>query len=140
MVKSTPIPNLIAPTPDADDQYFWDGVARGELLLQRCAVCSALRQPPSPMCPGCSSLEWDTQRASGRAQVYSWIASRHPTEKDASPRIVVLLDLEEGVRLVSNLVEAELSDVHHGLAVELVFVEYGDVTLPQFRPAKSGKH
>jgi uncharacterized OB-fold protein len=132
------MPHVIPPTPDPDDQYFWDGVAQGKLLLQRCASCSVLRQPPSPMCPSCSSLDWDTQEASGRARVYSWIASRHPSEPDASPRIVVLLDLEEGVRLVSNLVEIELEDVRHGLEVELVFVDLDGVTLPQFRPTRAG--
>jgi uncharacterized OB-fold protein len=126
--------NVIAPTPDADDQYFWDGVSEGKLLLQRCADCSELRQPPSPMCASCSSLNWDTQEASGRARVYSWIASQHPTEPDTDPRIVVLLDLEEGVRLVSNLVEIDLADVHHGLDVEVVFRNLEGITLPQFRP------
>ena len=127
--------NVIAPTPDADDQYFWDGVSQGKLLLQRCASCSKLRQPPSPMCSHCQSLDWETQEASGRARVYSWIASQHPSEANASPRIVVLLDLEEGVRFVSNLVQVDLADVRHGLEVELVFVDFEGVTLPQFKPA-----
>ena len=87
----------------------------------------------------CNALEWETLEASGRGRVYSWIASQHPTEPDAAPRIVVLLDLEEGVRFVSNLVEIELEDVHFGLEVELVFVEYGEQTLPQFRPVGSGR-
>ncbi len=133
------MPNVIPPTPDADDQYFWDGVARKELLLQRCSSCGTLRQPPSPMCPDCSSLEWETLPASGRAKVYSWIASAHPTEPDAAPRIVVLLDLEEGVRFVSNLVETTLDEVFFGQDVELVFVDYDGQRLPQFRPASKGQ-
>ena len=68
--------------------------------------------------------------------MYSWIASHHPTEPDAQPRIVALLDLAEGLRFVSNLVEIDLDDVHHGLEVELVFVEYDEVKLPQFRPVR----
>ena len=126
---------VIAPTPDADDQYFWDGVARDELLLQRCADCHELRQPPAPMCPACSSLEWETQQASGQARVYSWIASGHPSDAAADARIVAVLDLEEGVRMVSNLVDVELDEVQHALEVELTFVDYGDVRLPQFRPS-----
>ena len=126
---------VVAPTPDPDDQYFWDGVARGELLLQRCASCHELRQPPSPMCPKCSSLEWDTQRAVGRARVYSWIASGHPSDAASDARIVALLDLEEGVRMVSNLIDVALADVRHGLEVELTFAEYDGVRLPQFRPS-----
>jgi uncharacterized OB-fold protein len=129
---------VIAPTPDDDDRYFWEGVAQHKLLLQQCSDCSAIRQPPSPMCSECSSLEWHTLEASGRARVYSWIASRHPTEPDLAPRIVVLLDLEEGVRLVSNLVDMELEDVHYGLEVECVFRNYDGVELVQFRPADRG--
>lgn len=125
---------VIPPTPDADDQYFWDGVKEHKLLLQRCSSCQALRQPPSPMCPACNSLDWETQEASGRAKVYSWVASQHPTADDPTSRIVVLLDLEEGVRFVSNLVEIDLDDVRFGQDVELVFVKYGSTLLPQFRP------
>ena len=128
---------VIAPTPDADDAYFWEGVAHKKLLLQRCAACGQLRHPPSPMCSACNALEWETLEACGRARVYSWIASQHPTEADAAPRIVALLDLEEGVRFVSNLVEIDLEDVYFGLEVELVFVTYGEQPLPQFRPAAS---
>ncbi len=132
------MPPVIAPTPDADDQYFWDGVAQGKLLLQQCSACSEIRQPPLPMCPHCSSLEWNTLEASGRASVYSWIVSRHPTEPNLEPRIVVLLDLEEGVRLVSNLVDIELEDVKYGLEVESVFRTLDDVELVQFRPRDAG--
>jgi uncharacterized OB-fold protein len=90
------------------------------------------------MCPSCSSLEWETQEASGRAKIYSWIGSQHPTEPDAAPRIVVLLDLEEGVRFVSNLVEMDLADVRFGDEVELTFVDYEGQILPQFRPTSKG--
>jgi uncharacterized OB-fold protein len=129
---------VIAPTPNTDDQYFWDGVEQRRLLLQRCSGCGLLRQPPSPMCPSCNSLEWDTQEASGRAKVYSWIASQHPTADESESRIVVLLDLEEGVRFVSNLVEIELEAIRFGLAVELVFIDYEGQVLPQFRPTAGG--
>lgn len=132
------MPQIIPPTPDADDQYFWDGVAARKLLLQRCADCRTLRQPPSPMCGSCNSLNWETQEASGRATVYSWVASQHPTADDTTSRIVVLLDLEEGVRLVSNLVDFPLEDVHFGMPVELVFVDYDGQILPQFRAAAGG--
>ena len=133
--------SVIAPTPDGVDQYFWDGVARKQLLLQKCAACGVLRQPPAPMCSECNALEWETQEATGRATVYSWLQSHHPTEPDAAPRIIVVLDLEEGVRFVCNLVECDLDDVRHGLPVELTWVEYPSMnreepqTLPQFRPA-----
>jgi uncharacterized OB-fold protein len=128
-------PRIIPPVVGYDDEYFWEGVAQGKLLIQRCAECGALRHPPVPMCGECGSVEWDTQAASGRGSVYTWILSHHPTEPDATPRIVALVELEEGIRLVSNLVGAELADVHNGMLVEVTYVDYDGVVLPQFRPA-----
>ena len=101
------MPKVIPPLPDADEQFFWDGVAAGELLLRRCASCGQVQHPPSPMCPHCGSLEWEALAASGRGTVHSWIVSHHPTEPDDAARIVALIDLEEGVRLVSNLTDVD---------------------------------
>ena len=129
----TPMPNVIAPTPGADDQYFWDGVANDKLLLQRCASCKRLRQPPSPMCPACHSTEWETQESTGKGSIHSWIVSRHPSVPDEDARVVVLVDLEEGVRIVSNLQGTPLNDVRNGMAVEAFFAELDGVKLPQFR-------
>ena len=128
------MPRVIPPTVEHDDRYFWDGVQRHELLLQRCARCHTLRHPPVPMCGSCHSLEWDTQPAVGRGTVHSWIVSHHPTEPDAEPRIVILVELEEGPRVVSNLLDVEVADVHNEMPVELCFAEIDGVLLPQFRP------
>jgi hypothetical protein len=87
------------------------------------------------MCGRCRSLEWDTVESSGRGTVYSWVLSHHPTEPDAAPRIVVLVDLAEGVRLVANLQGVSPTEVANGLPVEAFFAEVGGVMLPQFRPA-----
>ena len=132
------MPRIIPPTPAPDDQYFWAGVARDALLLQRCASCSALRHPPGPMCGVCNSLEWDTQESTGRGEIYSWIDSHHPSEPDAQPRVVILVELEEGVRIVSNLREASREQIRNGLPVEVFFVEEDGVKLPQFRPREGG--
>jgi len=85
------------------------------------------------MCPACQSLKWGTQALSGRGKVYAWIVSRHPSRADESPRTVVLVDLEEGIRLVSNMEGAE--HVAIGAPVEVEFREIGGLTLPQFRPS-----
>jgi len=121
-----------------DDRFFWEGVAAGELRLQRCAGCSRLRMPPSPMCPSCHSLQWRVERASGRGTVYSWVIPRHsPANPDQEPPIVVLVELEEGVRLVSNLCEVQPEAVRNGMAVEVYFVDFENgVRLHQFRPVK----
>ena len=120
------------------DAYFWDGVRDRTLLLRKCAGCGELQHPPTPMCGNCHSLEWETQKATGRGTVYSWIVSRHPSQPDENPRIVALVELDEGVRLVSNLVGIDADDVRNDMAVEVTFVEYdNDQVLPHFTPVAS---
>jgi uncharacterized protein len=128
-----------APIPIRDDQFFWDGVAAGELRLQRCADCGKLRHPPRPLCPFCHSPKFALQRASGRGVVYSYVIPRHPPLPNSEePPIVVLVELEEGVRLVSNLCGVAPNEVRDGMPVEVFFAEFdGAVRLHQFRPVKA---
>ena len=132
------MPHAVSPTVDRDDAFFWDGVAQGKLLLRRCRTATVWQHPPTPMCPACGSLEWDAQELSGRGPVHSWIVSRHPTEPDDCARIVALVELDEGVRLVSNLAggRARRREQRHGGRGHVQDVE--GVTLPQFRPAGGG--
>jgi hypothetical protein len=125
-------------TPDA--AFFWEGVARGELLGQRCADCSRLVHPPRPMCPSCHSLKRETVRLSGRGKVYSWVIPRHPPPVGfAEPPIVALIELEEGIRLVSNVIEVSPEKVRAGLAVEVCFAPTrGGRAVPVFRPRAGG--
>jgi uncharacterized protein len=88
-----------------------------------------------PMCPNCGSVNRDSQESTGRGTVYTWIQSHHPTEPDAAPRVVILVDLEEGIRMVSNLQGTEIADVRHGMPVEVFFDDFDGVVLPQFRLA-----
>jgi uncharacterized OB-fold protein len=127
------VPAVIPPTLDRGNAWFWDGVAQRKLLLERCGGCGLLRRHGVPMCGACHSTAVETQEASGRGTIHTWIVSKHPTEADADDRIVVLVELEEGLRLVSNLVGASPDEVENEQAVELCFETYGDVTLPQFR-------
>jgi len=133
------MPRVTPPVVGADSRFFWDGVARGELLLQRCATCGALRHPPGPMCPECQSLDWEPTPSHGRGRVYSWIVSQPPTGDDLDERIVVLVALDDGVRMVANLVDVDRSDVRTDLAVEVCYRDVDGVRLPQFRPAPTGE-
>ena len=119
-----------------DDDFFWEGLNHGRLLFQQCAECDTLRHPAAPMCSQCQSLQWRPHAASGAGTVCAWIESRHPTRDDAHPRIVGLIDLPEGVRLVSNLRDIALSEVREGLPVEVFFEEIDGRVLHQFRPAR----
>jgi uncharacterized OB-fold protein len=114
-----------------DDDFFWQGVDQGKLLAQACSHCGALRHPPAPMCGSCWSLEWRAAELSGHGTVFSWLVSRHPSKPDAAPRTVVLVDLDEGLRLVSNLVEGEAVEI--GDPVRLTFGEIRGARVPMFR-------
>jgi 3-oxo-4,17-pregnadiene-20-carboxyl-CoA hydratase alpha subunit len=130
-------PRRPRPVVTRDNTFFWEGVQRGELLLQRCAECGGLRHPPTPMCPRCRSLAWDTQRASGRGIVYSYcIAHEPPVPGLTPPYVVALVELAEGPRLVSNLLGVNVSQVRIGMPVRVEMVAVDpQLTLPLFHPA-----
>ena len=124
------------PAINADTEFFWEGARNGELLIQRCTGCNVLRHPPRPMCGSCGSLEWDTVRSSGRGEVYSFVVHHHPPVPGFQvPFAVALVELEEGTRLVSNLIDIDPADVTVGLPVEVTFdVAEDGFAVPLFRP------
>lgn len=122
---------------NADNAFFWDGVAERKLLIQRCADCHTLRHPPRPMCGACTSTDWDTVTAAGTGTVFSFVVHHHPPLPGVTaPHVVAVIALDEGTRFVAELVEIVPEDVAIGMAVELVWVTLDDeLTLPMFRPA-----
>ena len=129
-----------APPAPIDSAFFWEGLEAGELRVQRCVACGRLRHPPRPMCPSCRSLERDHVVASGRGEVYTFVVHHYPPVPDRdSPFVVALVELEEGTRIVGNVVDVEPGDVRVGLPVEVAFVNDGDRTLPQWRPLGGGR-
>jgi 3-oxo-4,17-pregnadiene-20-carboxyl-CoA hydratase alpha subunit len=124
------------PRPVAtDDAFFWEAAADGRLAVQRCAECGVLRHPPAPMCGNCGSLTWDVVDASGRGRIVSWISSLHPNRPDEEPRIVILVQLEEGTRLVSNLVDPPDAGPYDDLPVTVEFRAVDGSPMPVFRVA-----
>ena len=91
------------------------------------------------MCPHCHSLEWDTLPASGRGRVHSFVVAHHPPIPPFEyPNLIVLVELEEGTRLVSNLVGIDPADAEIGMSVEVEFTRVDEeLVLPLFRPAPS---
>jgi uncharacterized protein len=132
----------LAPTISPDSEFFWTGLRENKLLIQRCKGCQELRQPARPMCPMCTSLEWDTVESTGRGTVYSYVMPQHPPMPMMEyPYIVALVELDEGVRLASNLCEIAPPDVEVGMPVEVFYQTFDtldgdDLTLHQFRPAR----
>jgi uncharacterized OB-fold protein len=92
------------------------------------------------MCPRCRSLDWDTVTASGRGTVHSFVVPHHPPlPMFPQPYVVALVDLEEGTRLVTNLVDIDPTEVVIDLPVEVVFTAVDEgLTLPLFRPRRAG--
>jgi uncharacterized OB-fold protein len=133
------MPRVTPPAPGRDDEFFWAGVEQDRLLARRCAACEYLQHPPSPMCPRCGSVEWKVTDLAGTGSVYSWVVSRHPSQPDSDVRIVALIDLDEGIRMVSNLQDIEAGDITPGLRVQVSFPEVGGVKLPQFSPVQEGR-
>ena len=121
-------------TPDA--AFFWEGAKSQQLLALRCASCGDLQHPPRPMCPKCHSVQRELVRLSGRGVVYSWIIPRHPPPVGfAQAPIVALIQLEEGIRLVSNVVGVADHQVFLGMEVEVQFEPtVGGYAVPVFRP------
>lgn len=126
----------LAPAIGPDNEFFWNGLRKQKLLIQRCKGCGRLRNPPRPMCPNCRSLEWDTIESSGRGTVYSYVMPNEPKVPFFDyPYIVALVELAEGVRLVSNLCDIDPADVTVGMPVEACYQTFdNDLVLHQFRP------
>ena len=125
------------PAVTHDNAFFFEGAKQGKLLIQRCTGCQALRHPPRPVCPKCGAYEWDTVASSGKGTVYSFVVNHYPQVPSFDyPLPVVLVELEEGTRVVSNIVGIDAGDVFVGMPVEVEFTPFDeDLTLPQFRPA-----
>lgn len=129
----------VVPIANFDTQPFWDGCARGELLLQRCAACQTYRHPPSPICPHCLSDRHDWVQASGRGTVYTFVVVRETRARGWDkmvPYVLAVIALEEGPRMLSNLVNVAPEAVTIEMPVEVTFVELdGTTKLPLFQPA-----
>lgn len=131
VVAKRPMPGI-----SDDTRFFWEGARAGKLLIQRCKGCATLRHPPGPVCPSCHSFEWDTVEASGRGTVYSFVVMHYPEVAPFDhPNPIVLVELEEGTRLISQIVGIAPGDVKIGQAVQVEFNTFndGELVLPQFR-------
>ena len=126
------------PSMNDDSAFFWEGVEKGDLRIQRCLDCTMLRHPPRPMCPACRSLEWDAIVASGRGVIYSYVIHHHPPVYGfETPFAIALVELEEGTRIVGNVLGLEPAEVQVGMPVEVSFESIdGEWMLPQWRPRR----
>jgi 3-oxo-4,17-pregnadiene-20-carboxyl-CoA hydratase alpha subunit len=131
-----PAGEAIRPAVNRDTEFFWAGTARGELRIQRCGGCGRLRHPPGPMCPECGEAKPEFVVASGLGEVYSYVVHHHPPVPGRSvPFVVALVELDEGVRMLAELVDVPPSAVHIGLPVVAGFVRVDEsLSMPVWRP------
>lgn len=114
-----------------DQDFFWEGIDRGELLVQKCEACDAVRHPPQPMCAACGSDRWHGEPLSGDGTILAFIESVHPTRRDEEPRTVCLVELPEGIRMISSLIDPE--NAANGAMVRFEITEYDGQLLPMVR-------
>ncbi|MGW4994725.1 bifunctional MaoC family dehydratase N-terminal/OB-fold nucleic acid binding domain-containing protein [Streptomyces mirabilis] len=128
------------PVVNRDNAGFWEGVGRHQLLIQRCGGCGTLRFPWLPGCGACGSPEWDTVEASGEGTVYSYVVMHHPPFPAFDPPYAVgLIELAEGVRIVSNVIGVPYDKVRIGMPLRLRFERYDEeLVLPVFRAGAEG--
>lgn len=130
--------DLPAPVVNADSAPYWEGARQGKLLLQRCGDCGALRFFPRYLCTACGSDRTEWAEASGRGTVHSFTIvhrAAFPEFQARTPYVVALIDLEEGPRMMTNLVGEGALDVAIGDAVAVTFEARGTegAKVPQFR-------
>lgn len=133
---------VMRPLVSPDTEFFWAGTAAGELRIQRCGGCAALRHPPGPMCPQCGSAQCGSAgpgyvTAAGIGEVYSYVVHQHPPVPGKQlPIVVALVQLPEGVRMVGELLGVSPDLVRIGLPVQVEFVRVDDqLTLAAWRAA-----
>ncbi len=126
------------PVADEDTKPFWDYAKKHELRIQRCQGCGKLYFPVSPMCPHCLHMGADWAKLSGKGTVNSFIIVRrayHPAMPP--PYVVAIIEVEDGVRMLSSVVGCKPEDVKVGMPVEVVFEDLSpQFSLPKFKPAK----
>ncbi len=130
---------LPLPVTDGLAGEFYGWCRQGELRFQRCSRCAAWRHVPRELCPECGSTEWEWAQSSGRGRVFTWtVAARalHPAFRDQTPYAPVVIEMDEGVRIVSQIVDCPVDELGIDMPVEVVFEAVTpEVTLPKFRRA-----
>jgi uncharacterized protein len=131
--------SVLRPAVNRDTAFFWEGTRAGELRIQRCEDCGALRHPPGPLCISCGSTRRGHTLASGRGAIFSYVVHHHPPVPGKElPLVIALVELEEGVRMLGELHDAEPETVAIGQPVRSRMQRVDDdLTLPAWVPAAS---
>jgi uncharacterized OB-fold protein len=127
------------PSPDNETQPFWDAARDGKLLVKRCGSCGAVHFYPRPFCPRCWSEDVRWTEASGRGTLYTWSVvhvNDLPPWPERVPYVAAVVELDEGPRIMTNVVDCDFDALRIDMPVEVTFRPTSDdLTLPLFRPA-----
>ena len=125
--------NVVRPMVNRDSQFFWDGTAAGELRIGKCNACGALRFPPGPACQSCEAYDRGYQVAAGTGTVFSYVVHRHPPVPGKElPIVIALIDLDEGVRMIGEVVDVDDLEIGARLRVDYNRID-DELTLPIWR-------
>ena len=137
---TSPAPSKPAPRATPETQPFWDGTAAGELRLQRCRQCDQHYFPPRPFCPTCLSDDVSWETVSGRGALHTYVINHRPPPGWEGPYAIAVVQLDEGPRMMSNIVGIENTpeSLQLDMALEVTFEQRGDMAVPVFQPAGGG--
>ncbi|HEX4207075.1 MAG TPA: Zn-ribbon domain-containing OB-fold protein [Ktedonobacteraceae bacterium] len=124
------------PLVDGDSRPYWEGLARGELLIQRCDACSRYVFYPRSICPHCfaDQLSWVAASGNGTIYAYTVVHQAYGPFADGVPFVIAIVELEEGVRMMTRIVDAQRERVAVGVAVRVTFAPVDEgLTLPYFQ-------
>jgi uncharacterized OB-fold protein len=129
--------NLPLPSMQGLTKQFYDFCKQHELRFQRCKPCGAWRHVPREMCPECGSMEWEWAKSSGKGTVYTWtvaVRAMHPAFMTEVPYAPVVIEMDEGVRLLSTVLDCGPEELEVGMPVEVVYQDVtNEVSLAKFR-------
>lgn len=124
------------PRPTPLTAPFWDACGRGVLAFQRCSHCATAVFNPAPICPRCHGRHLDWIESAGRGSIYSWTVAYRPlSPKFTDVYAPVIVDVDEGYQMVSNVIGCDTADLAVGMRVEVEFHSVGEIALPYFRPS-----
>jgi uncharacterized OB-fold protein len=127
------------PVPSVEAQPYWDGLRDRKLLMPRCDACGKYWFPPSLLCPHCNAMKWTWASTSGHGRIFSYVVYHrvyHPGFADEVPYAVAVIELDEGSRMISNVIGIAPDKLACDMRVEVVYQPITEtITLPKFKPA-----
>lgn len=139
MTAGSPAPGRLEPPVTEEAETFWSATKRRELVLPWCTSCEKAFWYPRPVCPRCLRPDIDWRQASGRGAVYAVSVMHRPAHPGMAGRVpyaVALVDLDEGIRMLTNVVDVDADNVRVGMEVALTWEPMSDGrNLPVFAPA-----